>query len=546
MSIPRPGSQEEKNSSAPSDKLGSQENEVTSPHGIPQQPDLLMLTPTHHTEKTALGYSLAGISARDRTTREGKGGHVFVVGWDGEDDPMNPHNFSQLVRVGTTLMVAAIAFVVTASSSIDAAILPQAAAEFGVSEVVEALATGNYLIGFGIGALFAGPLSETFGRNLVYIGSLVLFSIFIMASGLAPNIGAQITFRFLAGFFGSPPLTCAGGTVSDLWNPLEKTYAFPLFAISGFGGPTLGPVIGSYMGTGAPSWRWTEWVILIISGTVLTLVILLQPETFPLLLLKWKAQHLRRLTGDDRYRAESEIVHQTLWQRLRVALTRPFALALEPIVMLMTIYLTMLYIVLFTFLDGFTFIYSDVYKTPQGLTNVLFVAMFIGVLLGMPLVGVVYSWTRKDLARIRAHGGSQINPEYRLWFAMFGGSIGIPLSLFWMAWTDYSSISIWSPIAAGVPFGYGIICIFLSAYMYIIDSYEMYAASALTFVTLVRYVVAGGMTVVGIPFYKNLGTHWTLTILGCISVLMAPIPYLFYKKGYEIRKRSKFAVNREE
>lgn len=39
----------------------------------------------------------------------------------------------------------------------------------------------------------------------------------------------------------------------------------------------------------------------------------------------------------------------------------------------------------------------------------------------------------------------------------------------------------------------------------IIDSYEMYAASALTSVTLVRYVTAGGMTVVGTPFYKNMG-----------------------------------------
>ena len=44
--------------------------------------------------------------------------------------------------------------------------------------------------------------------------------------------------------------------------------------------------------------------------------------------------------------------------------------------------------------------------------------------------------------------------------------------------------------------GFGVITIFLSAYMYIIDSYQQYAASALTFVALVRYLAAGGMTVV--------------------------------------------------
>jgi hypothetical protein len=79
--------------------------------------------------------------------------------------------------------------------------------------------------------------------------------------------------------------------------------------------------------------------------------------------------------------------------------------------------------------------------------------------------------------------------------------------------------------------------------MYIIDSYEIYAASALTLATFTRYMAAGGMTIVGGPFYKNIGPHYTLTILGCISVLMTPIPYVFYKYGHKIRSRSKSAVS---
>jgi MFS family permease len=106
------------------------------------------------------------------------------------------------------------------------------------------------------------------------------------------------------------------------------------------------------------------------------------------------------------------------------------------------------------------------------------------------------------------------------------------------------SVSIWSPIIASVLFGYGTIMIFMSSYMYIIDSYEMYAASALTFATLARYIIAGGMTVVGIPFYKNMGVHWTLTILAGLSALLAPLPYVFYKYGYIIRRKSRFAVSR--
>jgi hypothetical protein len=95
---------------------------------------------------------------------------------------------------------------------------------------------------------------------------------------------------------------------------------------------------------------------------------------------------------------------------------------------------------------------------------------------------------------------------------------------------------------ASVLFGYGIISIFMTAYMYIIDSYEIYAASALTFVTFTRYMIAGGMTIAGGPIYKNLGSHWTLTILGSISILMTPIPYVLHRYGYKIRLGSKYAV----
>jgi hypothetical protein len=46
---------------------------------------------------------------------------------------------------------------------------------------------------------------------MVYTAGMSLFMVFVMASGLAPNIGAQLALRFLAGFFGSTPLTCARG-----------------------------------------------------------------------------------------------------------------------------------------------------------------------------------------------------------------------------------------------------------------------------------------------------------------------------------------------
>jgi hypothetical protein len=403
--------------------------------------------------------------------------------------------------------------------------------------------------------------------------------IFIMGSALAPNIGAQLAFRFLAGIFGCPPLTCAGGTIADLWNPLEKTITFPMYAILSFGGPILAPVIASFIGqTGVLGWQWTAWIILIASGAIFVLVLLFQPETYSPLLLKWKGKQLRQQTGDSRFRSAMEMEKVSLSSRIGGAMKRQFLITFhEPIILLISLYMTVLYIVLFTFFDGYTYIFTDVHGLSQGLTNIVWVAMYVGILLAGLLVLPVYRWTKKDFTAAaqeingtdpasdpRALDNVHTKPEIRLWFAMFGAPM-IPISLFWMGWTDYvrsltphhinslrlrliyqqASVSIWSPIVASGFFGFGSICIFISSYMYVIDAYDIYAASALGFMTVSRYLAAGVMTVVGIPFYKNMGVHWTLTILGCISAIMVPVPYVFYQYGPIIRRWSRYATTEE-
>ena len=90
-----------------------------------------------------------------------------------------------------------------------------------------------WLIGSDFGSMIVGPFSETFGRSPVYIGSIAFFIFFEMAAA-SPNIAAQIIFRFLVGLFASSPLVCGGGNISGLFNPLDKIWAFSVYAITGF------------------------------------------------------------------------------------------------------------------------------------------------------------------------------------------------------------------------------------------------------------------------------------------------------------------------
>ncbi|KUJ24667.1 MFS general substrate transporter [Mollisia scopiformis] len=464
------------------------------------------------------------------------GKDVFLVDFGGSDDQLNPKKWPHPRKYITVAIVGMTGFLVGWVSSIDSAVVQQARMEFGVSEVAESLATGLYLIAFGVGSLIAAPLSETVGRNPVYLATLSLLMIFIMASGLAPNIGAQLAFRFIAGLFGCTPLTTFGGSMADMFYPMQRTYIFPICCSLSFLGPFLAPMVGAFIGQSSHiSWRWTEWVSLILAGLITGAIFLFVPETYAPILLKWKAKNLRTITGDDRFMAEVELSQESFPKRVLISCRRPFRMFFtEIMVLLFTMYLVIVYIVLFGFLTGYEFIFGDVYDLSQGSTGLAFIGMNVGFLIASAIVPYIYVKYKRASEKV----DGDVAPEDRLWYAMYGAP-WLPISLFWMAWTDYASVSYWSPLVASVTFGFSVQAIFISTYQYLIDSYEEYAASALVSATFMRYLAAGVMVVVSIPMYKNLGVHWSLTLLGCISMLLTPVPYVFYKYGNVIRERQK-------
>lgn len=97
---------------------------------------------TQRSEKLALAHSLAGVDIQKQLASTDQPADLFIVGWDGRDDPQNPMNYSFSSRLVATLLVSALAWVVGAASSINSGVLPQNTAAFGVSDVVGSLVTG--------------------------------------------------------------------------------------------------------------------------------------------------------------------------------------------------------------------------------------------------------------------------------------------------------------------------------------------------------------------------------------------------------------------
>lgn len=481
-------------------------------------------------------------SGDDARLPVGEKDREIKVECEGSHDQADPRNWPNLKRAQTFIILFILVFSQGWVSTCDSNSVKPAAREFHVSETSETLATALFLVGLATGCLIAGPLSEQFGRNPIYILSSLFFLCFTLGTALAPNFGGQLALRFISGLFSSPTLSVYGGSLADLFNDTERNLAWPIFALSPLLSPVLSPVAGGWAANHI-SWRWVYWIGLILSSVAFLLALFFLPETSSPKLLQWRAHHLCRTTGNKNYTCELES-KTSLGKRLAHNLSRPLTFfTTEPIIIALGSYLVVIYVVIFSFLNGFEFIFEDTYGLPPGITSLAFIAICVGALLSTALQPIF--WVHQRRIATRKHLSGLGPPEMRLYPAMFGAPF-FAISLFWLGWTNYTSISYWSGYAATVMFGYAMTAVFVSSYSYIIDSYGTDSGSALGSITMARYIVSSGLIVASRPMYEGIGVHWTLTLLGILGTLLVPVPFVLFKYGPQIRKRSKFAHDAED
>jgi DHA1 family multidrug resistance protein-like MFS transporter len=97
------------------------------------------------------------------------------------------------------------------------------------------------------------------------------------------------------------------------------------------------------------------------------------------------------------------------------------------------------------------------------------------------------------------------------------------------------------PALSGIFTGFGLMSIFLQALNYLVDAYLMFAASAIAGNTFMRSLAGAGFPLFARQMFQGMGIQWASTLLGCVALVLAPIPFIFYKYGAKIRSNSAYA-----
>lgn len=467
----------------------------------------------------------------------------YVVEYDGKDDPLHPQNWSMSCKLRISAILAYTSLCSTFTSSVFSASTQAVAAHFRVSFVVATLSTSLYVLGYAFGPILWGPLSELEGRKLPIMIGMFGFSIFNLAVAVSKDLQTLMISRFFSGVFGSSPLAVVAAVYSDIFDNKQRGPAVTIFAATVFMGPMLGPFIGGFIVTSYLGWRWTAYISSIMGWSSFGLIVLFLRESYPPVVLVAKAAELRRRTKNWGIHAKQEEVEVDIRELVTKNFSRPIRLLFtEPVILLVTIYMSFIYGLLYLFLTAYPLVFQGVHRMSPGVGGLPFFGMVVGLL----IVAGYFIWSSKGYNRKLAANGGQPVPEWRLPPVIIGGAL-FAAGLFWFGWTGHSRSIHWIvPTLSGLLTGFGILAIFIQLFNYIIDSYLMFAASAIAGNTFLRSITAAGFPLFARQMFDGMGIQWASTLLGCVAILLVPIPVGFYLYGRKLRARSRFSPTMED
>lgn len=468
-----------------------------------------------------------------------------IVDWEGDDDPENPVNWSVTEKCVFVFLVSFLTLSVYIGSAVYTPGVEEIKAQYNVDQTVATLPLSLFVVGYGTGSMFLSPLSENpkLGRTSIYIVTLFLFFILQIPTALVDNIPGLCILRFIGGLFASAALGTGGASVGDVVSLPYIPLGIATWALAAVCGPSLGPLIGAAL-VNRWNWRATFWFMAILTGACFLVLGFTLPESYGPTILYRRANRLRALTGNQDLITEGEIEQEKLtpseiWTDL---LWRPIEVIIfEPVVLLINLYISLLYSVMYLWFEAFPVVFTEVYGfglVPMGVT---FVSVEIGLIAG----AFIYAPFIHRYFTVPRLNGVITPPEVFIPMSIVG-SIIMPIGILLFGWTATESVHwIVCLIGAGM-FVTGAFLVFQTLFNYLSFSFSKYLASVFGSNNLMRSNIAAFFPIIAQFLFGNLATKKFLvgkgsSILGGILILMIAIPVGFYLNGPKLRARSKYA-----
>jgi MFS transporter, DHA1 family, multidrug resistance protein len=138
--------------------------------------------------------------------------------------------------------------------------LPMLRQALAADEAQTLFTLSAFFIGFGVGQLLLGPLSDRFGRKRPLIAGLAIYIVASIACALATSMSDVVLWRFVQAFGGSVVPTVVQAMVRDLYDRNQSARILSLNMLVTASAPIVAPLIGGQVLLWF-DWRAIFWVL---------------------------------------------------------------------------------------------------------------------------------------------------------------------------------------------------------------------------------------------------------------------------------------------
>jgi MFS transporter, DHA1 family, multidrug resistance protein len=179
---------------------------------------------------------------------------------------------------GLTLLLAMLTALGPLSMDMYLPSLPDIAHVLGAPVARTQLTISSYLIGFAVGQMIYGPLSDRYGRRPVLLAAVALYLASTLACAAAQSVDLLIAARLLQGISGSGAIVLARAIVRDVYSGVQAARELSLMGSISATAPIVAPMIGGVLQAGF-GWR-ANFICMSVGGLIALLVAgRLLPET---------------------------------------------------------------------------------------------------------------------------------------------------------------------------------------------------------------------------------------------------------------------------
>ncbi|RDW56965.1 hypothetical protein BP5796_13032 [Coleophoma crateriformis] len=453
------------------------------------------------------------------------------------------------------------------SSSIYFPALSTIARNLNVTNAKVNLTVTTFLIIQGLAPMMTAGFSDSAGRRPAYMICFVLYLAANLGLALQNSYPALLVLRCLQSTGSSGTIALASGVVSDLVTSSERGKYIAFATIGTILGPTVAPLLGGII-TQFLDWHWLFWFLLILSGSFCVPFLLFMPET------------CRNIVGDGsidppalnrslvnvlmhRKALKSEAITTSAQKSKKGHVKFRVPNPLSTLVVFWDIPTALILLVAGLSSGAFNAVMtgaSEEFRGTYHFNNIKIALMFIplgvGGVLSAFTTGRVVDWNYRRHAKrcnmpiIRNKRQDLTNfpiERARLEFAipmLFLGAASVII----YGWIMQSGVNVSGPIIVIFIMGYTISAAYQTLNVLLVDIYPGKGATVTAANNLLRCETGAAAAAVIAPMISSIGTGWSYTIMGLISVMGVPglmlnIRYGMRWRQAKARKKAAAAVS---